>query len=113
MECRTFLGDLADRLRGKYPIGPEQENGEPEFGYRYFAQFTPPIQIEAAGRIEADKAEIARLREALKITSGVLNAVHPRAGLETVFIDDSAYLGEWTLDEILDLANAALNKEGE
>lgn len=42
-------GTLLDRLRGRYPIGPEVD-GQPEFGFR---QFDPvPIQLEAANEIE-------------------------------------------------------------
>jgi hypothetical protein len=42
--------NLTDRLRGRYAIGPKLENGEPEFGWR--EHDVPPIQIEAAERIE-------------------------------------------------------------
>ena len=47
---------LADRLRGKYAVGPTLPNGEPEFGWRQHE--VPPIQKEAADEIE-------RLRKAL------------------------------------------------
>lgn len=42
---------LVDRLRGKYASGPHLPNGNPEFGWRQFQ--APPIQHEAATRIEA------------------------------------------------------------
>lgn len=42
---------LVDRLRGKYASGPHLPNGNPEFGWRQFQ--SPPIQHEAAKRIEA------------------------------------------------------------
>lgn len=42
---------LVDRLRGKYASGPHLPNGNPEFGWRQFQ--APPIQHEAAARIEA------------------------------------------------------------
>jgi hypothetical protein len=29
--------DLVSRLRGRYPVGPIMDNGEPEFGYRDIA----------------------------------------------------------------------------
>jgi hypothetical protein len=45
--------ELIDRLRGKYPVGPLNENGEPEFGHRTFEEFTPPIQLEAADALKA------------------------------------------------------------
>ncbi len=43
--------NLTDRLRGKYANGPTMPNGEPEFGWREFQ--TPPIQHQAADRIDA------------------------------------------------------------
>ena len=65
METRTvhdpFMGKdvqisdrLVDRLRGKYACGPHLPNGNPEFGWRQFQ--SPPIQHEAADRIEALEA---------------------------------------------------------
>lgn len=51
---------LVDRLRGKYACGPHLPNGNPEFGWRQF--HAPPIQHEAADKIEALEAEITRLR---------------------------------------------------
>lgn len=49
---------LVDRLRGKYACGPHLPNGNPEFGWRQFE--APPIQHEAAARIEELEAIIAR-----------------------------------------------------
>lgn len=49
---------LVDRLRGKYASGPHLPNGNPEFGWRQFQ--SPPIQHEAAARIE--KLETALLK---------------------------------------------------
>ena len=54
---------LTDRLRGQYACGPHLPNGNPEFGWRQFQ--SPPIQHEAAERIEVLEAalgEIARGR---------------------------------------------------
>jgi hypothetical protein len=51
---------LTDRLRGKYASGPRLPNGNPEFGWRQFQ--APPIQHEAAARIEALEAELAGCR---------------------------------------------------
>lgn len=48
---------LVDRLRGKYAVGPHLPNGNPEFGWRQFQ--APPIQHEAAERIEALEFEVA------------------------------------------------------
>lgn len=48
---------LVDRLRGKYASGPHLPNGNPEFGWRQFQ--APPIQHEAAARIEALEANLA------------------------------------------------------
>lgn len=62
---------LTDRLRGKYACGPTLPNGEPEFGWR--ENWAPPIQHEAAARIETLEAEVSTLtrerdqaREALR-----------------------------------------------
>lgn len=41
------MSDLINRLLGKYPMGPIQDNGEPEFGYRQFDGL-PAINKEAA-----------------------------------------------------------------
>lgn len=54
---------LVDRLRGKYASGPHLPNGNPEFGWRQFQ--APPIQHEAAARIEA-------LEDALREARGML-----------------------------------------
>jgi hypothetical protein len=48
---------LTDRLRGRYATGPLMPNGEPEFGWRLFQ--TPPIQHEAADRIDELEALLA------------------------------------------------------
>ncbi len=52
---------LVDRLRGKYASGPHLPNGNPEFGWRQFQ--APPIQHEAAARIEAMEAAFEALRD--------------------------------------------------
>ena len=41
------MSDLVNRLRGKYQVGPDGV-----FGTRSFADFIPPISLEAADRIE-------------------------------------------------------------
>lgn len=65
-ETRTlhdpFLGKtvhISDRLRGQYASGPHLPNGKPEFGWRQFQ--APPIQHEAAARIEALEAALHRI----------------------------------------------------
>ncbi len=50
---------LVDRLRGKYACGPHLPNGNPEFGWRQFQ--APPIQHEAAARIEALEAALREI----------------------------------------------------
>ena len=30
----AMVGDIVDRLRGRYPIGPKLANGQPEFGWK-------------------------------------------------------------------------------
>ena len=42
------MSNLTDRLRGIYEVGSDGE-----FGTRSFADFIPPISIEAADRIDA------------------------------------------------------------
>lgn len=53
---------LVDRLRGKYASGPHLPNGNPEFGWRQFQ--SPPIQHEAAKRIETLEAALEVMRDA-------------------------------------------------
>ena len=48
---------LTDRLRGRYARGPTMPNGEPEFGWA--THEVPPIQHEAADRIEALETSLA------------------------------------------------------
>lgn len=54
---------LVDRLRGLYAVGPHLPNGNPEFGWRQFQ--APPIQHEAAERIEALEERVAELEAAI------------------------------------------------
>lgn len=51
---------LVDRLRGKYASGPHLPNGNPEFGWRQFQ--APPIQHEAAARIEELEAAMRHIQ---------------------------------------------------
>ena len=62
-------GDITSRLRCKYPVGVIGEDGEPEFGWRDFSGPAPeglvlptPLMLEAANCIDAQAAEIERLR---------------------------------------------------
>ena len=41
------MSDLTNRLRGQYPVGPNNL-----YGTRDFADFIPPISLDAADRIE-------------------------------------------------------------
>lgn len=59
---------LTDRLRGKYAVGPTLPNGEPEFGWRQHE--TPPIQHEAADRIESLERWIGFYKRIAAIRSG-------------------------------------------
>jgi hypothetical protein len=79
METRTvhdpFTGQdvqisnrLVDRLRGKYASGPHLPNGRPEFGWRQFE--APPIQHEAADRIEELVTMLLELRSDLDAEFG-------------------------------------------
>ena len=56
---------LTRRLVGEYPIGPIDEDGEPEFGWRNFGAQIPPINHEAAAEIQRLRDENARLSQAL------------------------------------------------
>lgn len=58
------MSDIKERLRGKYPVGPVNKYGNPEFGYRKFDGFLPPIQEEAAAEIERLEAKCERLEAA-------------------------------------------------
>lgn len=74
METRTvhdpFIGKdvqisnrLVDRLRGKYASGPHLPNGKPEFGWKQFE--APPIQHDAAARIEELEEALRVVRQAI------------------------------------------------
>lgn len=54
---------LVDRLRGQYACGPHLPNGNPEFGWRQFQ--APPIQHEAAKRIEELEADLSNTLRAV------------------------------------------------
>lgn len=67
---------LVDRLRGKYASGPHLPNGIPEFGWKQFQ--SPPIQHEAAERIDALEAKNTNLRAALlRITAIIETQTEP------------------------------------
>jgi hypothetical protein len=53
---------LADRLRGRYAVGPTMPNGEPEFGWRVHE--VTPIQKEAADAIDRLSAQLETVRSA-------------------------------------------------
>src|SRR6185437_14854363 len=53
---------LVDRLRGNYACGPHLPNGRPEFGWRQFQ--APPIQHEAAARIELLESALKAIKRA-------------------------------------------------
>ena len=62
---------LVDRLRGKYASGPHLPNGNPEFGWKQFQ--APPIQHEAAERIEALEAALRDAVEELATCERMLS----------------------------------------
>lgn len=72
---------LVDRLRGKYASGPHLPNGNPEFGWRQFQ--SPPIQHEAAKRIEELEARVSDLERTLSLrdaaTESLCIAIHGEA----------------------------------
>lgn len=61
------MDDLTHRLRCKYPMGPIQANGEPEFGWRDFSGpaegvvLPTAIMLEAAGRIDQQQRTLANI----------------------------------------------------
>ncbi|MGO3714167.1 hypothetical protein [Alcaligenes aquatilis] len=77
MSIDTKKLDITHRLRCRYPLGPIQANGEPEFGWRDFSGpalegmvLPTAIMLEAANRIDAqadEMAQISRHRDTLKI----------------------------------------------
>lgn len=68
---------LVDRLRGKYASGPHLPNGNPEFGWRQFE--SPPIQHEAADRIEALEGIMACLLDSYIFEFGGKDALAHKA----------------------------------
>lgn len=67
---------LVERLRGQYRVGPHLPNGDPEFGWRQFQ--APPIQHDAAARIEELEAERDMLLEALERCDKAIQEWWPR-----------------------------------
>lgn len=93
---------LCDRLRGNYAIGPHLPNGKPEFGWRQFE--APPIQHEAADRIEEQEAALTTLENALNEIADC--GRYTRAGGATPEDLDDYETG---LTEAIQIAIAALN----
>ena len=59
------MSDLVNRLRGQYSVGPDGV-----YGTRSFADFIPPISLEAAKRIEALEAQLRFLVDNGSINDG-------------------------------------------
>lgn len=63
-----MMDDLTHRLRCKYPLGPIQANGEPEFGWRDFSGpaegvvLPTALMLEAAGRIDQQQTTLANIK---------------------------------------------------
>ncbi|ATI00016.1 hypothetical protein [Alcaligenes faecalis] len=62
------MDDLTHRLRCKYPLGPIQANGEPEFGWRDFSGpavegmvLPTAIMLEAANRIDQQQRTLTNI----------------------------------------------------
>ena len=68
------MTNLVNRLRGQYEVGHNAE-----FGTRSFADFIPPISLEAADRIE-------ELEEALRLISsaGDIGSENPLALVQNI-----------------------------
>lgn len=58
------MDDLVSRLRGVYPVGVGAE-----FGFRSFAEFVPPINEEAAKRIELLESALMTALACIEIES--------------------------------------------
>lgn len=108
--------DITNRLRCKYPRGPIMANGEPEFGWRDFSGPAPegmvlpsPLMLEAAGHIDAQAAEIARLRMAAQAADDALT-MYERYG-EICPFEGESMIHASTLIAIGDLARTALAQE--
>ena len=87
----AMVGDLVDRLRGKYPCGPRLPGGEPEFGYRQFpAGMLPPIHAEAAAEIERLRAANDDLFAACEEANDLARDLYRnlRMGLHPGYADD-------------------------
>lgn len=87
--------DITHRLRCKYPLGPIQANGEPEFGWRDFSgpietMLPTSLMLEAADRIDAQTAELERLRQPWISVAERL----PEPGL-TVFVYSPPQPDDW------------------
>ena len=59
------MSDIVNRLECRYPVGPIQANGEPEFGWRDFAGSKHEVTLPTAIMKEA-ASEIRQLRLALQ-----------------------------------------------
>jgi hypothetical protein len=63
--------DLINRLKCRYPSGPIQANGEPEFGYRdlsgqMLVELPSPVMLEAAAALEAQDRKLSELEAAVE-----------------------------------------------
>lgn len=90
----AMRGDIVDRLRGKYPIGPVLPNGQPEFGWRqhdglltkYGIVPAPPIMEEAAKEIEGLRQQLA----AARLLNQHLNSFDSNLALQSAIGDQDA-----------------------
>lgn len=74
------MNDLTHRLRCRYPMGPVQENGEPEFGWRNCSGPAPtglvlptPIMLEAAAEIERLQASLDNVTAFVACTASAIS----------------------------------------
>ena len=59
------MNTLVNRLRGQYEVGPDNV-----FGTRSFADFIPPISLEAAQRIEDLEAMLSKKLDLIRCGIG-------------------------------------------
>lgn len=68
------MDDLVNRLRGIYAVGPEGV-----YGTRSFADFIPPISLEAADRISELETSMREIYEVWAGSEGIVTTTTPEA----------------------------------
>jgi hypothetical protein len=83
---------LVDRLRGQYKVGPDNV-----YGTRSFADFIPPISLEAAARIEVLEAAVNDMRSLMESSVGVVG-LHMNGDVATWSdLEEGGRFEEWLM----------------